>query len=120
MTALLRQSVYSRVASYDDLNDAERLAVDPVMRQVVGGRATKKQAASTSEMGRFETEVLTQAKNLAALMESSGKWIEHVQQRQSIDRIILDLDSSVSETHGQQEGSAYNGYFECTCYCSAS
>jgi hypothetical protein len=39
-----------------------------------------------------------------------------VQQRRPIDRIVLDLDSSVSETHGQQEGSAYNGYFECTCY----
>jgi hypothetical protein len=116
MTALLRQSVYSRVAGYDDLNDAERLAVDPVLRQVVGGRAIKKQAASTSQMGRFETEVLTQSKNLAALMELSGKWIEHLQQRRPIDRIILDLDSSVSETHGQQEGSAYNGYFECTCY----
>jgi hypothetical protein len=116
MTALLRQSVYSRVAGYDDLNDAERLAVDPVLRQVVGGRAIKKQAASTSQMGRFETEVLTQSKNLTALMECSGKWIEHLQQRRPIDRIILDLDSSVSETHGQQEGSAYNGYFECTCY----
>lgn len=116
LTALLRQSIYSRVAGYEDLNDAERLAVDPIMRQVVGGRATKKQAASTSEMGRFETEVLTQAKNLAALMELSGKWIAQVQQRRPIDRIILDLDSSVSETHGQQEGSAYNGYFECMCY----
>ncbi len=25
------------------------------------------------------------------------------------------MDSSVSPTHGDQEGSAYNGYFECTC-----
>ena len=32
MRALLRQSVYSRLAGYDDLNDAERLAIDPVMR----------------------------------------------------------------------------------------
>jgi hypothetical protein len=30
--------------------------------------------------------------------------------------LILDMDSSVSETHGQQEGSAYNGHFDCTCY----
>ncbi len=30
--------------------------------------------------------------------------------------IVLDMDSSVSETHGAQEGSAYNGHFACTCY----
>ena len=36
---LLRQSVYSRLAGYEDVNDAERLSVDPAMRRVVGGRA---------------------------------------------------------------------------------
>jgi hypothetical protein len=30
--------------------------------------------------------------------------------------IILEMDSSVSPTHGDQNGSAYNGHFGCTCY----
>jgi hypothetical protein len=59
MVPLLRQSVYGRLAGYEDLNDAERLRKDRVLRRVVGGRATSKEAASTSEMARFETGVLT-------------------------------------------------------------
>lgn len=58
MVALLRQSVYGRLAGYEGLNDAERLRADPAMRYVVGGRGTKREAASTSEMGRFETALL--------------------------------------------------------------
>ena len=37
-------------------------------------------------------------------------------QRRPPDGIILDMDSSESPTHGEQEGSAYNGHFGCTCY----
>jgi|TARA_B100002003_G_scaffold227219_1_gene234650 hypothetical protein len=116
MVGLLRQSIYSRLAGYEDTNDAERLSVDPTMRHVVGGRAKAKQAASTSQIGRFETEVLTQTKDLSALMDLSGTWIDAIRQRKAVREIILDMDSSVSETYGQQEGSAYNGYFGCECY----
>jgi hypothetical protein len=58
LDGLFRQSVYGRLAGYEDVNDADRLALDPVMRQVVGGRAVDAQAASASQMGRFETETL--------------------------------------------------------------
>ncbi len=118
LVPLLRQSIYSRLAGYEDVNDAERLSVDPAMRHVVGGRATlaNKHAASTSEVGRFETEMLSTRNNLTALMDLSGEWIDKVHRRKPPKQLILDMDSSVSETYGKQEGTAYNGYFECTCY----
>ena len=118
LLSLLRQSIYSRLAGYEDVNDAERLSVDPAMRHVVGGRATlpEKQAASSSEVGRFETETLSTKSNLTALMHLSGQWIDAVHRRQPLKELILDMDSSVSETYGKQEGTAYNGHFECTCY----
>ena len=86
------------------------------MRRVVGGRATEKTAASTSQVGRFETQVLTESGNLAQLMDLSGCWIDQMRRRKRMPEVILDLDSSVSPTHGQQEGTAHNGHFECTCY----
>jgi hypothetical protein len=55
LDGLFRQSVFGRPAGHEDVNDADRLALDPVMRQVVGGRAVDAQAASASQMGRFET-----------------------------------------------------------------
>jgi len=115
---LLRQSIYSRLAGYEDVNDAERLCIDPAMRHIVGGRASQpdRQAASASEVGRFETEILSTKANLTALMYLSGWWIDKVQQRQPPKELILDMDSSVSETYGEQEGTAYNGHFECSCY----
>ena len=116
MVAQMRQSIFSRLAGYEDTNDAERLSVDPTMRQIVGGRATEHTAASTSQMGRFETEVLTQPSNLKALTNLSGKWIDRLRERQPMRELILDMDSSVSETYGEQEGTAFNGHFGCTCY----
>src|SRR5215813_9183414 len=116
LLALLRQSIYSRLAGYEDVNDAERLCLDPALRAVVGGRAKDTQAASTSEMARFETETLSTKENLKHLTDLSGKWIEQAHRRRKLAKLILDMDSSVSETYGHQEGSAYNGHFGCTCY----
>ncbi len=111
-----RQSVFGRLGGYDDVNDADRLSLDPVMRWIVGGHAVEGQAASTSQMGRFETELLATDANVEALAEMNGMWIDKVHDRCPPTKIILDMDSSVSPTHGEQEGSAYNGHFGCTCY----
>ena len=86
LVGMLRQSVFGRLAGYEDVNDAQRLRHDPAMQWIVGGKAASDCAASPSQMGRFET-----------------KW-------------LADMDSSVSPTHGEQEMSAWNGHFACTCY----
>ena len=49
-------------------------------------------------------------------MNLSGRWIDNVHRRRPLKELILDLDSSVSETYGRQQGTAYNGHFECLCY----
>ena len=86
------------------------------MLHVIGEKANDKIAASTSQMGRFETEILTQNRNLQYLMNLPGQWVDKVHQRKRIKEIILDIDSSDSPTFGRQEGSAYNGHFGYTCY----
>jgi hypothetical protein len=114
LTGLLRQSVYGRLAGYEDVNDAERLCRDPVMRAIVDRKGLDGRAASSSQIGRFETAWLASDDNLAALADLSGSWIDRA--RWGSKTVILDIDSSVSPTHGEQEGSSYNGHFACTCY----
>ncbi|WP_051134345.1 IS1380 family transposase [Methylocystis sp. ATCC 49242] len=116
LVGMFRQSVFGRLAGYEDVNDAARLRHDPAMRWVVGGRAAISGAASPSQIGRFETRWLAAEKNLSALADLSGRWIDRVHSRRPPRGILLDMDSSVSPTHGEQEKSCWNGHYECTCY----
>jgi Transposase DDE domain group 1 len=116
LAGLLRQSVFGRLAGYEDVNDAERLRRDPAMRRVVGDRAISGSAASASQMGRFETKWLSRPENCTALADLLGQWIDKVRRRRGPKIVILDMDSSESPTYGEQEGSAYNGHFACSCY----
>lgn len=67
-------------------------------------------------MGRFETRLLTGKQNLAALTDLSGQWIDRVHVRRSPRGVVLDMDSSVSPTHGEKEMSVWNRHHACTCY----
>ena len=113
---LLRQSVYARLAGYEDTNDHEGLSRDPAMRAVIGKRALDRTAASSGTVSRFETEILTQDQNIEALASLNSGWVSKAVSLSSAKKVILDIDSSESPVHGSQEGSAYNGHFESTCY----
>ena len=108
---LLRQSVYSRLAGYEDTNDAVRLARDPAMQAVVGRRALEKQAASTNTVSRFETDVLVTEENQKGLEQLNAEWVDRAMMRTRHQRIILDMDSSESPVYGEQEGAAYKRSF---------
>src|SRR5271169_210907 len=113
---LLRQSIYSRLAGYADVNDAERLSQDPTFRLIGSRKIWERGAALTSRLQSFETEVLTQEENLAGLAALNRESIAKAEAIDSPRRVVLDMDSTEVRVHGRQEQSAYNGHFESTCY----
>ena len=113
---LLRQSVYSRLAGYEDVNDAERLSQDPAFRLIGSKKVWERGAALTSRLQSFETALLTREENLAGLAALNRELVGRAEAIDSPRRVVLDMDSTEIPVHGQQEQSAYNGHFESTCY----
>ena len=113
---LLRQSVYSRLAGYEDLNDAVRVSADPTFRLIGTKKNWDRGAALTSTLHGFETEMLATEENLIGLMAVNRELVAQAEAPDDSERIVLDMDSTESPVHGQQEGSAYNGHFESVCF----
>jgi hypothetical protein len=89
LDGLFRQSVFGRVAEYEDVNDATLLSLYPVMCQVICGRAVDAQAASATQMGRFETKTLAMPKNREALANMNGQWIDRFHDRKGAPKYIV-------------------------------
>jgi len=113
---LLRQSVYSRMAGYEDVNDAERLSQDPTFRLIGSEKIWDRGAALTSRLQTFETEMLAEDGNFAGLARINRELIGKAEAVDATQRVVLDMDSTEIPVYGQQEQSAYNGHFESTCY----
>jgi hypothetical protein len=112
---LLRQSIHSRLAGYEDLNGVARLSTDPTFRLIASPTRWDRSAALTSTLHWFETELLTREENLVALMAVNRDAIGQAEAMDRSDCAVLDMDSGESPVHGHQEGSAYNGHFETVC-----
>jgi hypothetical protein len=113
---LFRQSVYNRIAGYEDVNDAERLAQDPTFRLIGSEKTWDRGVALTSRLQTFETEMLAEEQNFASLVRINRELIGNVEAIDAQQRVVLDMDSTEIPVYGQQENSAYNGHFESTCY----
>jgi hypothetical protein len=112
---LLRQSVYSRLAGYEDVNDAERVSQDPTFRLIGSEKIWERGAALTSRLPSFETELLAQDENFPGLAQINRELIAKAEAVDSPQRVVLDMDSTEIPVYGHQEHSADNGHFESTC-----
>ena len=113
---LFRQSIYSRLAGYEDTNDAERLAEDPTFRMLASRDRRDTSVALTSTLHWFETDVLAEEQNYQGLTRLNAELVQHRATHSRPRRVALDIDSSEIPVHGTQEQSAYNGHFESVCY----
>ena len=102
LSDLLRQSVYSRLAGYEDVNDAERLSQDPTFRLIGSRKIWERGAALTSRLQSFETEVLTQADNLAGLAALNRELVARAEAIGSPPRVVLDIDSTEVPVYGER------------------
>jgi Transposase DDE domain group 1 len=93
--------------------DAASLVLDVGHRAAVGRASGRVQQSDGPLRDRVAG---AREANLEALTDLAGTWIDRVHARKAPEGIILDVDSSESPTHGEQEGSAWNGHFGCTCY----
>jgi hypothetical protein len=111
---LVRQRVYQIACGYEDCNDADTLAADPVLKVACGRNPEGgRDLASQPTLSRFENSV-----SRTELYRMSEAFLELFidGHRQPPQEIILDLDATVDPTHGQQELTFFHGYYGTYCY----
>jgi hypothetical protein len=113
---LLRQSVYSRLAGYEDVNDAERLSRDPTCRLIDSEKIWDRGGALPSRLQTFATELLAEEGNFAGLARLNRELIGKAEVLDLPYRTVLDMDSTEIPVYGEQENRAHNGHFESTCF----
>jgi len=109
--ALTRQRVFGIACGYEDQNDADTLRADPVLKLVCGRRPeSDADLASQPPLSRFEHAVDRHA--CRALAHALLDVYLRARERDSRPaHIVLDSDSTDDPTHGEQEGTAYHGYY---------
>lgn len=108
---LVRQRVFQIACGYEDQNDADALRTDPLLKLVCGRLPeSDPDLASQPTLSRLENAVdRTACYRLAVAL---GQLYLRERERAGVPtHIVLDLDSTDDPTHGDQEQTAYHGYF---------
>ena len=113
----IRQRVFSLATGYEDRNDADRLRSDPVFKLLLDrSPAQDPDLASQPTLSRFENSV--SAPELLKMGAALARQILlHQRQRhRSARSITIDADPTCDPTHGQQQQSLFNGFYDTNCY----
>ncbi len=103
--ALLRQKIYQVVAGYAEDDAADQLTNDPVFTQVVGMETLASQPSLSRLFPRFDKESINQ------MNQANQEMLDKVHQFRNSKWIIFDLDSTHSDTFGDQEDTAFNSHY---------
>jgi hypothetical protein len=111
LPTLVRQRVFQIACGYEDQDDADTLRTDPLLKLVCGRLPeTGHDLASQPTLSRLENAV--DRKSCYRLALALGELYLRERERDGIPtHLVLDLDGTDDPTHGQQEGSAYHGYY---------
>ena len=111
LPTLIRQRVFQIACGYEDQDDADTLRTDPLLKLVCGRLPeTGPDLASQPTLSRLENAV--DRKSCYRLAVALGELYLREREREGVPtHIILDLDGTDDPTHGEQEGSAYHGYY---------
>jgi hypothetical protein len=111
LPTLIRQRVFQIACGYEDQDDADTLRTDPLLKLVCGRLPeTDPDLASQPTLSRLENAV--DRKSCYRLAVALGEIYLRERERAGVPtHLVLDLDGTDDPTHGQQEGSAYHGYY---------
>jgi Transposase DDE domain group 1 len=133
VTELLRQRIGALILGYEDLNDHDRLRLDP-LHALMAGKADVlgeervceadkgKALAAHATLNRLELgalggdarykKIIAKPREIEALLIKEGVKVIPRKSRE----IILDFDATDDPLHGNQEGAFFHGYYRHYCY----
>jgi hypothetical protein len=115
---LVGQRVFSMACGYPDANDSARLSEDPIYKLLLDRDPIEgRDLASQSTLSRFENGVGVKELYRAGEFLAESVIRRHAKRlRHRAYRVTIDLDPTDDPTHGAQQLSFFNGYYDSWCY----
>ena len=102
---MLRQKIYQLIAGYSEDDAADHLTKDPVFTQLIGTDVLASQPSLSRFFRRFDHQAMD------SLIQGNQEILDKVHQFRGSKSLIIDLDSTHSDTYGKQEAAAYNAHY---------